>query len=75
MDWQAIVGGNVRRLRLQRGFTQEQLAFEAQIDLTYVGGIERGKRNPSLSVMARIAVALGTSPVALLQLPRSHDPK
>lgn len=38
--------------------TQEKLAFEAEIDLTYVGGIERGKRNPSLLVMARIAVAL-----------------
>jgi transcriptional regulator with XRE-family HTH domain len=40
------------------GLTQEQLAFEARIDLTYVGGIERGKRNPSLLVMARIADAL-----------------
>lgn len=38
--------------------TQEQLAFEAQIDLTYLGGIERGRRNPSLLVMARIANAL-----------------
>jgi transcriptional regulator with XRE-family HTH domain len=34
------------------------LAFEAEIDLTYVGGIERGRRNPSLMVMARIAEAL-----------------
>jgi transcriptional regulator with XRE-family HTH domain len=42
-------------LRQQRGLTQEKLAFEAEIDLTYVGGIERGKRNPSLMVMARIA--------------------
>lgn len=57
-DWCAIVGKNVRKLRLQRGMTQEQLAFEAEIDLTYVGGIERGKRNPSLMVMARIADAL-----------------
>ena len=38
--------------------TQEQLAFDAEIDLTYLGGIERGKRNPSLLVMARIAEAL-----------------
>jgi transcriptional regulator with XRE-family HTH domain len=57
-DWKAIVGRNVRRLRQQEGLTQEQLAFEAEIDLTYVGGIERGKRNPSLMVMARIADAL-----------------
>ena len=57
-DWRAIVGKNVRRLRQQKGLTQEQLAFDAEIDLTYVGGIERGRRNPSLMVMARIAEAL-----------------
>ena len=60
-DWRAILGKNVRRLRQQKGLTQEQLAFEAEIDLTYVGGIERGKRNPSLLVMARIADALSVS--------------
>jgi transcriptional regulator with XRE-family HTH domain len=57
-DWRAIVGQNVRRLRTKKGLTQEQLAFEAKIDLTYVGGIERGERNPSLIVMVRIADAL-----------------
>ena len=57
-DWRAKLGRNVRRLRQQRRLTQEQLAFEAEIDLTYVGGIERGKRNPSLLVMARLAEAL-----------------
>ena len=56
----------MRRLRQERGLTQEQLAFEAQIDLTYVGGIERGKRNPSLLVMARIASALSVTPKELL---------
>jgi transcriptional regulator with XRE-family HTH domain len=57
-DWRAVLGKNVHRLRRQRGMTQEELAFEAEIDLTYMGGIERGRRNPSLLVMARIAKAL-----------------
>jgi transcriptional regulator with XRE-family HTH domain len=57
-DWRIIVGKNVRKLRTQKGITQEELAFAAKIDLTYVGGIERGRRNPSLLVMARIAEAL-----------------
>jgi transcriptional regulator with XRE-family HTH domain len=57
-DWRAVLGKNVRRIRQQKGLTQEQLAFEAEIDLTYMGGIERGKRNPSLLVIARIADAL-----------------
>lgn len=59
-DWRARVGKNVRRLREERGLTQERVAFDAQIDLTYLGGIERGKRNPSLLVMVRIAQALDT---------------
>jgi len=65
-DWKAIVAKNVRKLRQQRKLTQEQLAFAAAIDLTYLGGIERGRRNPSLMVMARIAEALGVSLPRLL---------
>ena len=66
-DWRAVVGRNVRRLREQRGMTQEQLAFEARIDLTYVGGIERGRRNPSLMVMVRLAEALEAELKELLE--------
>jgi transcriptional regulator with XRE-family HTH domain len=65
-DWRGIVGRNVRRRRQMAGLTQEQLAFEASIDLTYVGGIERGRRNPSLLVMVRIAGALKVEPESLL---------
>ncbi|WP_414900887.1 helix-turn-helix domain-containing protein [Sphingomonas flavalba] len=66
-DWRGIVGKNVRRFRQHADMTQEQLAFAAEIDLTYVGGIERGKRNPSVLVLVRIATALGTKPAELLQ--------
>jgi len=65
-DWRSIVGRNVRRIRQQRQMTQEKLAFEADLDLTYVGGIERGKRNPSLLAMARIAKALSVPLTKLL---------
>lgn len=65
-DWRLIVGKNVRSLRLSANMTQEKLAYEAEIDLTYVSGIERGKRNPSLLVMARMADALGVHPRDLL---------
>jgi transcriptional regulator with XRE-family HTH domain len=68
-DWSAKLGRNVRRLRQQRDLTQEQLAFDAEIDLTYVGGIERGKRNPSLLVMARIADALSVRRTAGMRPP------
>lgn len=65
-DWRKLVGSNVRALRIAKGLTQEELAFEADLDLTYVGGIERGKRNPSLLVMARLADALGADLRALI---------
>ena len=65
-DWRKIVGRNVRRIRQEQEMTQEKLAFEAELDLTYVGGIERGKRNPSLLVLARIAKALSVHLTKLL---------
>jgi transcriptional regulator with XRE-family HTH domain len=65
-NWPVIVGKNIRKFRLQRGLSQEQLSFSAKIDLTYVGGIERGKRNPSLIVLGRIAHALSVPLVKLL---------
>jgi transcriptional regulator with XRE-family HTH domain len=53
-------------LRQQRKLTQEPLAFASKIDLTYLDGIERGRRNPSLMVLARIVEALGVSLPRLL---------
>ena len=67
LDWPEIVGKNVRRYRTVSGFTQEQLALEAKLDLTYVGGIERGVRNPSVLVLAKLADALGVEPSDLLR--------
>ncbi len=57
MDWNKIVGANVRRLRVERKLTQEQLAHDAEIDVTYLRGIEVGRRNPSVAVLARLAHA------------------
>ena len=72
MDWRTVFGENVRRLRRDRAMTQEQLAFEAHIDLTYVGGIERGRRNPSLLVIGRLAAALGVTPADLVTTARQN---
>ncbi|WP_086606469.1 helix-turn-helix domain-containing protein [Erythrobacter donghaensis] len=67
MEWGRIVGANVRRIRVARGLTQEQLAHDAEIDLTYLGGIERGRRNPSVEVLGRIAHALKVRPDELFR--------
>lgn len=66
MDWNKIVGANVRRLRIEQELTQEQLAHDSEIDLTYLGGIERGRRNPSIAVLGRMAKALNVHPSELL---------
>lgn len=58
-------GKTVRRLRLEKGWTQEDLAERAKLHPTYIGGIERGERNVSLDNIVRIARALGESPSAL----------
>ncbi len=67
MRWEEIVGINVKRLRQAKGLTQEVLAHGAEIDTRYVGGIERGQENPSVSVLGRIAAVLGVHPADLLR--------
>lgn len=62
MDWNKIVGANVRKLRIERQLTQEQLAHDAEIDVTYLRGIEAGRRNPSVSVLGRISEVLSVDP-------------
>lgn len=59
-------GKAVRRLREERGYSQEGFAFEVGIHRTYIGGIERGERNPTLTMIVRIAAALGVTPAELL---------
>ncbi len=52
-------GHRVRELRGAKGLSQEELAFKAGVHRTYLGGIERGERNPSLKNIDSIANALG----------------
>jgi transcriptional regulator with XRE-family HTH domain len=54
-------GSNLRRERQEKKLTQEKLAERANLDPTYISGIERGVRNPSLLSIVRIAKALGTT--------------
>jgi transcriptional regulator with XRE-family HTH domain len=61
-----IVAANVRAARKTAGLSQEKLAFEAQLDRTYISQVERKQRNVTISVLARIAAALGTTPDKLL---------
>ncbi len=68
-DWSAVrraFGEVLRERRLELGLTQEALASRSGLDRTYVGGVERGERNPTLRVMCGLAEALDTHPGTLL---------
>jgi transcriptional regulator with XRE-family HTH domain len=66
MDMRVLVGENVRRLRLARGLTQEQLAERAGINQQYVSELENGKQNPTVIRLYELAEQLGSSPAELV---------
>lgn len=57
----ARFGRRLRELRRARGWSQEELAARAERHWTYIGGVERGERNPSLTVLAALAKALNVT--------------
>lgn len=67
MDPRKRLARNLTELRRAKGWSQEELADEAGLHRTYVSGVERGVRNPSLMVLDRLAKALGTPLAALLK--------
>jgi len=58
-DLRTALGLAVRAARVERGWTQEQLSEAAGLDRTYVSGLERGRRNPTLTTQKRVTDALG----------------
>lgn len=66
MDIRQRLGRNVRRLREEKGWSQEDYADRAGIHRTYVSDIERGKRNPTVTVVERLAKPLDLPPGRLL---------
>ena len=67
MDIRIRLGRNLRRLRDEKGLSQEAFAHEAGIHRTYISDIERGSRNPTVTVVEKIAQALGTTAAAMLE--------
>ena len=60
------LGQNVRRLREAKGWSQEDYADRAGIHRTYVSDIERGRRNPTVTVLEKLAKPLEVEPGRLL---------
>ncbi len=60
------IGQAIRQLRAEAGLSQEKLANEADVDRSYMGGIERGEHNLSIINLVRISRCLGVSVSELL---------
>jgi transcriptional regulator with XRE-family HTH domain len=60
-------GLHLKRMRIERALSQEQLGHIAELDRTYISGIERGVRNLSLTNVFRIARALGVPAAQLFE--------
>jgi transcriptional regulator with XRE-family HTH domain len=69
MGLAGIFGANVRRLRLERGMTQEDLAHRADVSVRFLSSIEHGRENATLAVLERLAAALGAEPSILVASP------
>jgi len=77
MDGRALVAWNLRRIRVEKGLSQEKLAFDAGIDRAYLGGLERREQNPTVDLLDRLADMLSV-PIAeffLEPAPGAEQPK
>ena len=64
---ETAIGSLIREMRLEKGWSQEDLAAAADIDRTYVSLLERFQRDPSLSVVMQLASAFGIAPDAFVK--------
>jgi transcriptional regulator with XRE-family HTH domain len=71
-DLRAAFGQRLRALREKAGLSQEQLAERADLHWTYISGMERGRRNPGLNTLGRLARALNLSIEELLTGVEDH---
>ena len=58
MNGRALVAWNLRRIRVKRDLSQERLAFDAGVDRSYVGGLERREENPTVDLLDKLAKTL-----------------
>ncbi|WP_041521748.1 helix-turn-helix domain-containing protein [Gilvimarinus agarilyticus] len=69
----AAIGGKIKEKRLNKNLSQEALASRAELDRTYISGVERGKRNVSLLNLFKIAQALEIQATELIDIGVTND--
>jgi len=73
MNARALLAWNLRRLRSERGLSQERLAADADVDRAYLSELERAQNSASLDLLDRLASALAVPVAALLATPDPDD--
>jgi transcriptional regulator with XRE-family HTH domain len=69
MDLRQIFAANLRRLRHERGLSQEDLAYAAEVNRTYSSKLEKGVSYVGLEILGKLAAVLGVDPAEVLKLP------
>jgi transcriptional regulator with XRE-family HTH domain len=72
MDLREVFATNLRRLRHQKGLSQDDLAYEAEVSRSYLSQLEKGAYFASLKIVGRLAEALGVEPEELIKSPESR---
>jgi transcriptional regulator with XRE-family HTH domain len=72
MDLREVFATNLRRLRHEKGLSQDDLAYEAEVSRSYLSQLEKGAFYASLKIVGRLAEALNVEPAKLLELPGSR---
>jgi transcriptional regulator with XRE-family HTH domain len=73
MDLRDVFAANLRRLRHEKGLSQDDLAYEAEVSRSYLSQLEKGAFYASLKIIGRLAEALGVEPAELLRLPAGNN--
>jgi transcriptional regulator with XRE-family HTH domain len=69
MDLREVFATNLRRLRHEKGLSQDDLAYEAEVSRSYLTQLEKGAFYASLKIVGRLADALDVEPAELLRIP------
>ena len=75
MDYRHVFATNLRRIRHEKGFSQEALAYEAGVNRTYMSKLEKGDSFVGLEVMVRLANVLDVEPGDFLKPPSRKAPR
>jgi transcriptional regulator with XRE-family HTH domain len=75
MDLRQVFAANLRRLRHTKRFSQEDLAYAADVNRSYMSKLEKGASYPGLEIIGKLATVLEVEPAELLKLPKKKKPR